>query len=151
MGTIMALYEEREAQRGLLSCPGQGCEPCQPGNPVFPALLHWTLHHFDVLFPTCCVKTQDPNSLQGRITKTQQNQVLCHSVAHMLVLPRPITSAKETKPAADFSVICTDFCLLLFFFFFLPFRAASSGAAPLLCPNLNPCQHPSVQTTMNSP
>lgn len=125
MGTIMAVYEEREAQKVLLSCPGQGCEPGSVSLETQLSLPSY-IGHFIILmfsFQLLVSKHRIQTPFQGRTTKTQHNQVLSHSVAHMLALPRPITSAQELlaalkKPAVDFSVLWHRFLLASFLFLF---------------------------------
>lgn len=114
----------------------------QPGNPVFPALLHRTFHHFDLLFPTSCVKTRDPNSPpRNNYKNPTQPSVILFCGSH--VGSSQANGLSRRAPGCSDKASCWFQCTLVqifacLFFFFLPFRAASSGAAPLLCPNLLP-------------
>lgn len=151
MGTLVAVYEEREAQRGLLSCPGQGCEPgsksTQFSLPSYTGYFIILIFSFQLLVS----KHRIQIPLQGRITKTQHNQVLSRFVAHTLPLPKPITSVKEPlaalrKPAADFSVLWYRFLLASFLFLFSSLqgcilRSCSSALPkPAACTPVNPHQ-----------
>lgn len=129
----------------------------QPGNPVFPALLHRTFNHFDLLFPTSCVKTRDPNSPpRNNYKNPTQPSVILFCGSH--VGSSQANGLSRRAPGCSDKASCWFQCTLVqifacLFSFSFSFPSGLHPQELLLCSAqtccLHPCQHPSVQTTVN--
>lgn len=140
----------RETQQPLLpalpqtTVTAQGCRWDGPN----PGLSHSHTQHWRMT-PLSTYSFHLPALSISPVQKccSSPEQGLSHSVAHMLALPRPITSAEEllaalTKPAADFSVLWYRFLLTSFLFLFSSLQGCILRSCSSALPKPEPLSTP---------